>query len=225
MREWTERHIREIIEDMIKGLGKNTRMLFPIDPILYNGDLYSLDNGNEDAGKFAFALDYVKTDIQNDGYADYITDHFTVSIIDLLNYEHTSKLYENDNLACHGNILIPPYAQEQFYHQYSPILKDDLRGISVYQDQLVSLLRGGYTSLCLTSAEFELPTVPPFNFNDSNYTNEVISYYIPSGVEKYRQSVGPALIPIKALERTYSSIAGTDRITVFGYIDVYRRQV
>ena len=224
MREWTERHIREIIEDMIKGLGKNTRMLFPIDPILYNGDIYSLDNGNEDSGKFAFALDYVNTDIQNDGYADYITDHFTVSIVDLLNYEHNSKLYENDNLACHGNIFIPPYAQEQFYHQYSPILKDDLRDVAAYQGQLVSLLRGGYTSLCLTSAEFELPTVAPFNFNDvEHYDNEVISY--SAGVEKYRQSETPNLIPIKALERTYSSIAGTDRITVFGYIDVYRRQV
>ena len=224
MREWTERHIREIIEDMIKGLGKNTRMLFPIVPISYNGDLYSLVNGRGDWGQFAFALDYVKTDIQNDGYADYITDHFTVSIVDLLNYEHISRVYENDNLECHGNIFIPPYAQEQFYHQYSPILKDDLRNISVYQGQLYSHLQGGYTSLCLTSAKFAVPTVPPFNFNDVGYyTNEVISYYV--GNEKYRQSVTPGLIPIKALERTYSSIAGTDRITVFGYIDVYRRQV
>ena len=222
MREWTERHIREIIEDMIKGLGKNTRMLFPITPILYNGDLYSLDNGEGARGKFAFALDYVKTDIQNDGYADYITDHFTVSIVDLLNYEHNSWVYKNDNLPCHGNILIPPYAQEQFYHQFSPILKDDLRGISVYQGQLWSLLVGGYTSLCLTSAEFALPTEPPFNL-DARYDNEVISYSY--GVEQYRQSATVGLIPIKALERSYSSIAGTDRITVFGYIVVYRRLV
>lgn len=223
MREWTERHIREIIESMIKGLGGNNRMVFPLVPLIYNGNYHSMRTESADIVRWALVYEYIKTEVWNDGYADYITDKWEVFMIDL---ERTAESFESDfereGSDCHGAFALPPSAKEIFENQFPK------HTVMLNFPDFDDFIMGGYNSLISNNSSLvAVPTVYPFSS---------LPYYLDTPITAFEQIPTPPqvmkvgelfqnfLLPIKFLQ-DITLTDGVVQIGNKGYINVKVRQL
>lgn len=221
MREWTERHIREIIEDMIKGLGGNTRIVFPLVPLDYNGDYYCMRKG-ADIVRWAIAYDYIKTEIWNDGYADYITDKWETSLIDLeRNAESLETDFERDGSACNGAFALPPSAEEIFKNQFPK------HCTMLNYTYISDFFAAGYNSLITNNSSLlAVPTTPPFSGLSSLITPITAYDNAPpySEIMRVGSNFENSLLPIKFLQDV-TLADGVVQVGNKGYINVKVSQV